>query len=902
MSEELIQKGLTENGLKVGNYEYYNIGQTTINELVKFSVVPDIDYGDYGLLKPDGLLVDRRNMRNVQVIAVIEYKKPDEFNTKKKRRDAIEQCNTYCEVLNAKFGVTTDGAQFFWINPQIVADQAEYKYIDDYDVERGYDMLIDENGNEIRDIVAFDTEDSTQTFLILCDRIINSIDPTSSQIAEIQHTNPTLLAKQVWQSVWLATGDDPKRCLMTFVELFIFKYLSDLGVLTKNSYGTNVDFDSVYDSGKNYCLKYYLQNVRECVKSKFPADPDNGTTLINGLSLQGQNQDELFYSILTNFKKYGDLKNIDPEFKSRLYEEFLKGTTGKKQLAQFFTPRNVIKAMVAMARVENLPPGSEVCDPASGVGGFILESMIRREALGKTDFYFENSRLMSQINYTGFDYDESTITLAKANLLIFLSGLLKNNPNLTQEFAALFNTVFKLCNDSIIGSLERLNPSKYDLVLSNPPYVTKGLSLYKEYIAKSSTLKQFYTVSSQGKEGLFIEKMIRELKPNGRAFVVVPDGFLYRPSDAELRRFLREQCTLDAIVSLPEKTFYTTTKKTYIIAFTKKEALSVTQEDPVFTYIVSNIGETLDVHRLPSSVNDLENMVIQFNYFMSNRRGFEPQNGRCKIQPIEMFDAEGKWLIDDWWTNEEKVALGIEDEVEEYTSEKIFIKLNELVSSVEEIKDKLRDTFDSQPNDADYFTTTFGNEELFAIHTSCLGLTRKEYSLLDIGPDAGVPIYTATMDPVAYVPPRPNQSPFRASQEQPHISVATDGDGTAGRNIVFHTSNYYLNTSRLSFQILNENIDPMYVFCFIQDIKKKYGFDYRNKCNLTNFKRVEIKIPVDSDGNFDRQRQQEFVESYQQIRALTNEIEERIFEEVDKLKDSVSDHLIEFFENVMNLE
>ena len=48
------------------------------------------------------------------------------------------------------------------------------------------------------------------------------------------------------------------------------------------------------------------------------------------------------------------------------------------------------------------------------------------------------------------------------------------------------------------------------------------------------------------------------------------------------------------------------------------------------------------------------------------------------------------------------------------------IKLNELVSSVEEIKDKLRDTFDSQPNDADYFTTTFGNEELFAIHTSCL--------------------------------------------------------------------------------------------------------------------------------------------------------------------------------------
>ena len=40
---------------------------------------------------------------------------------------------------------------------------------------------------------------------------------------------------------------------------------------------------------------------------------------------------------------------------------------------------------------------------------------------------------------------------------------------------------------------------------------------------------------------------------------------------------------------------------------------------------------------------------------------------------------------------------------------KIFIKLNELVSSCRKLK-IITDTFDSQPNDADYFTITFGTK------------------------------------------------------------------------------------------------------------------------------------------------------------------------------------------------
>ncbi|MCF6094508.1 N-6 DNA methylase [Microaerobacter geothermalis] len=901
MSEELIQKRLTERGQKIGNYEYYNIGATNLNELKAHKIIPDRNYGSYALQKPDGLIVDRRNKNNIQVIAVIEFKKPSEFNSNKKKKEALEQCNTYCELLSAKFGIITDGNQYIWINPQIKTENATYKYIDDQDIERGYDYITDSNGNQIVNNFDFNTEDGIKSFLQLAESLISSLGNDNSQIRKLDISNPKVLAKQVWQSVWLATGDDPKKCLMTFIELFIFKYLSDLGVLNKNHLGVSIDFDSVY-AAENYWLRYYRSNVREYIKKLFPESIIDGTTIINGLSLKDDhNQDELFFSILTNFRKFGDLKNIDPEFKSRLFEEFLKGTTGKKQLAQFFTPRNVIKAIVKMAKVEDLPDNSIINDPACGVGGFILETMIRRKQYNKNDFYFDNNKLISKIIYSGHDYDESTIVLAKANILIFLSELVRTTPNLTEEFALLFNNIFKSCNKSIVGSLEETNPEKYDLIMSNPPYVTKGLSLYRSYISKSSVLKNYYTISSQGKEGLFIEKMVRELKPNGTAFIIVPDGFLYRPADTELKRFIKNECIINGIISLPTKTFYTTDKKTYILSITKKSDKSLTQTEPVFTYIVSNIGETLDVNRLRTDLNDLDDMATQFNYFSTNKFGYTPLNGRCKIQPITMFEPENKWLIDEWWTREEKVVLGIEDESEEITNELLILKLEELKSNISDLEEKLSETFDAPANKLNYLTTTLGNESMFKFYTGQLGYTKKIYSTMDKGHDNGIPIYTATLNPVAYID-EVGREPYRPTEENPHISIGSDGDGSAGTNIVYHTEPYYINTSRIAFEILNEKIDPMYIFCYIQDIKKKYGFDYRFKCNLNNIKKVEIKIPLDEEGNFDLEKQKLFIENYNKIKELTDEIGERLFTEARKLEDNIQSHLFDFFKSAMNVK
>lgn len=221
-------------------------------------------------------------------------------------------------------------------------------------------------------------------------------------------------------------------------------------------------------------------------------------------------------------------------------------------------------------------------------------------------------------------------------------------------------------------------------------------------LKKTKILRKFYKINGGGKEGLFLEWIIRSLKPNGKAFVIIPDGLLNRLNDDKLRQFVKDECIIDAIISLPVRSFYTTPKKTYVLAITKKnysdenKRLNHKQAEPVFTYLVSEIGESRDSRRLPIEQNDLEGsegVVALFNQFKGSKKNFKPSNARCKIIPIDDFDPRDttKWSVDRLWTRNEKVALGIEDalsimspsEFDEFLQEKKD-QLNQAINTLQE--------------------------------------------------------------------------------------------------------------------------------------------------------------------------------------------------------------------------
>lgn len=712
MSEELLQRGLSENGLKIGAYEYYNIGNTTLNQLKKFKIIPNKEYGSYGSRKPDGLLVDRRNKENVKVILVLENKDAGKYKSAKDKLSAIQQCNDVCQLLGAEIGIATDSFSYAWFNPNQELKENEYK--DTEDAIRSFSLVFDEaNKAFIKDFIVDQKTDETdlaklspqiKTSLQYLEGVKKFISKTNSKLIPGIVVDPSILAKQIWQDVWSVSGATPERCLYTFVELFIFKYLSDLDILSEDDKGNQVSFKHIFSLAPDKAFKNYSENVRPWLKTMFPCSKEDGTTIINGTVLNANvpEHSKVFHKILKKFNDFGELKNIDPQFKSKVFEDFMKESISKKNWGQYFTPRNIIDAIIEISGIEDLEDGSEVCDPACGVGGFLLEPIKVTEEGVSAYYKVSGDKLVPKINFTGFDKgfekeEQLTIILAKANMLIFLSELLQKNPTLSFEFSKVFNSTFKLLSNTILGTLSKIEKDKYDLILSNPPYVTSGSSNYKEAIKNDSELSEFYRVSGIGVEGLFTEWIIRSLKPGKKAFVIIPDGILNRINDDRLRTFIKEECIIDGIISLPINAFYTTPKKTYILAITKKKGKTETerkeeiQKEPIFTYLVSSIGETLDVNRFSIKDNNLVEMTSLFNQFKGSKKSFKSASARCKIQPIQEFNPTESWTVDRWWTQEEKIELGIEEEKQVLTVPQFLERIETTKAKIDEIVKSLKE-------------------------------------------------------------------------------------------------------------------------------------------------------------------------------------------------------------------
>ena len=337
----------------------------------------------------------------------------------------------------------------------------------------------------------------------LINKATASLTITNDSILTPAVVDPLPLAQRVWQDLWSVSGATPENCLYTFVEVFIFKYLSDLGILTGmhsfsnllNQYKTNTE---------NEVIEYYASTIRVKIKEQFPWNLRDKTTIINGTIFVSKDDKAVagyatvFKKILERFDSFGTLENIDYDFKSKLFETFLKESISKKNWGQFFTPLKVVRAIASMV---DISAGMKICDPFCGVGKFLLEPILHD--IHKY-FKVENGNLVPQITLSGFDKgfdkdEQKTIILAKANMLIYLSTLIKEHSDITTQFADLFNRTFLLQTNSILGTLANAANDEYDLILTNPPYVMSWSSNLKDEIAKQDDLKRHFAIKCNGR-------------------------------------------------------------------------------------------------------------------------------------------------------------------------------------------------------------------------------------------------------------------------------------------------------------------------------------------------------------------------------------------------------------------
>jgi type I restriction enzyme M protein len=235
---------------------------------------------------------------------------------------------------------------------------------------------------------------------------------------------------------------------------------------------------------------------------------------------------------------------------SQVYEDLLL-KMGEKNSdgGQFFTPREVIRAMVHTVDPQL---GQTVYDPCCGTGGFlaIAYEHINRK-LGAQALSTDIDTLKHD-TFFGREKENLVFPIALANLV--LHGI--DQPNLWHGNS--------LTRRATYGALFDRAPKQFDVILTNPPFGGKeGKDAQKNFA--------FETSSTQV---LFMQDILAELAPGGTCAIVLDEGLLFRANESafvETKRKLVDECELWAILSLPGGVFSTAGAgvKTNLLFFTK---------------------------------------------------------------------------------------------------------------------------------------------------------------------------------------------------------------------------------------------------------------------------------------------------------------------------------------------
>ena len=221
-----------------------------------------------------------------------------------------------------------------------------------------------------------------------------------------------------------------------------------------------------------------------------------------------------------------------------IYETILKELQSAGSAGEFYTPRAVTDFM---AQVIKPQIGETMADFACGTGGFIVSwlKQLQKQIKSTADAdKYSNS-------IYGIEKKQFPYMLCVTNLL--LHGL---------DVPKVFHD-----NTLLHDVLDYTEDDRVDVILMNPPY---GGS------EKADVKNHFPTdLASSETADLFMSVIMYRLKKNGRAAVILPDGFLFGTDNAKvnIKKKLLREFNLHTIIRLPGSVFSPYTSITTNILF-----------------------------------------------------------------------------------------------------------------------------------------------------------------------------------------------------------------------------------------------------------------------------------------------------------------------------------------------
>lgn len=211
---------------------------------------------------------------------------------------------------------------------------------------------------------------------------------------------------------------------------------------------------------------------------------------------------------------------------NEIYEQILKDLQAQRASGEFYSPRATTDFMV---QVTNPQLGERVADFACGTGGFLTSSLNHLIQQVTTT----EERELYNASVFGIEKKAFPYLLAITNLLLHDI----DNPMIVHG-----NSLEKNVRDYS----ER---EKFEVILMNPPYGGSEID----------GIKMNFPLELRSSEtaDLFMSVIMYRLKKDGRAGVILPDGFLFGEDGSKLaiKEKLIKEFNLHTIIRLPHSVF-----------------------------------------------------------------------------------------------------------------------------------------------------------------------------------------------------------------------------------------------------------------------------------------------------------------------------------------------------------
>ena len=249
-----------------------------------------------------------------------------------------------------------------------------------------------------------------------------------------------------------------------------------------------------------------------------------------------------------------------------------------KSKGQFYTPSEVSRVMALVLGIgqDETSSSTTVYDPTCGSGSLLLKV---------------GGAATSDVTLYGQEYDSATAALAQMNMILhdnptaqIMQGNTLSDPKFMEH-----------------GSLKT-----FDYVVANPPFSDKrwsnGLTPDQDVHER---FQHYGTPPEKQGDYAYMLHIIRSLKSNGKAAVILPHGVLFRGNAEEtIRKNILKRGYIKAIIGLPANLFYGTGIPACIIVLDKSNAAAL---DGIFMIDASegfmkdgskNRLREMDVHRI----------------------------------------------------------------------------------------------------------------------------------------------------------------------------------------------------------------------------------------------------------------------------------------------------------------